>query len=148
MVCRFHRYYQGFFFKIKSSILLLFVLWQPKCDKQGQMCCKQNSSFRHHVKTLGAFEIITSVCWKTIERSPLLARLIYVCLQGLDKKTVQGLKGKCTSAWTTPDWCKTPPTDTNAAAAAHTCYRLHQIGNRSALNWIPLLYSGMDEFVC
>lgn len=66
--------------------------------------------------------------------------LIYASRQGLFKKTVQGLKGMQTSAWTTPDWCEMPPTDTNAGAVAHTCHRQHQI--RPKLDPVALFLHG------
>lgn len=45
-----------------------------------------------------------------------------------------------TSAWTTPDWCKMPPTDTNAGAVTHTCHRQHQI--RPELDPVALFLRG------
>lgn len=74
---------------------------------------------------LSSCQIISSVEIQLKDHSCL--HLIYAGLQGLFKKTVQGLKGMHTSAWTTPDWCKMPPTDTNAAAVTHTCHPQHQI---------------------
>lgn len=69
--------------------------------------CRKEAAAHPHLKTVGEFEIKTSVCWNLIVKS-LLFTLNLCQSAGTVEKPVQGLKMKPTSA------------PQGAAAVAHT----------------------------